>query len=116
MGTGKLWIAIQASTVLLFNASGSSAARVNWRSVGQIVSRDGQEYSCKCYPGDECYPASEAWQKLNTTVDGNLLVALPPTAPCYGFVDGIPTFDAAKCAEVQAHYYEEQWTYVLRHR
>ena len=112
MDLGKLWIVV-ASTLLLLNATPSSASRINWRSVGQVVSRDGKEYSCKCYPGDDCYPASDAWQKLNATVDGNLLVALPPAAPCYGSVDGIPTFDAAKCADVKANYNNEQWTCVL---
>ena len=73
---------------------------------------NGHEYKCKCYPGDSCYPSPTEWAKLNTTVDGNLLAALPPTAPCYKSVDGIPTYDAAACADVRANFANEQWTYV----
>lgn len=77
-----------------------------------LVVYNGQRYQCKCYPGDSCYPSSTEWAKLNATVNGNLLVALPPTAPCYKSVDGIPTYDAAACADVQANFTNEQWTYV----
>jgi hypothetical protein len=77
-----------------------------------LVVYNGQRYKCKCYPGDSCYPSSTEWAKLNATVNGNLLVALPPTAPCYQSVDGIPTYDAAACADVQANFTKEQWTYV----
>ena len=72
-----------------------------------------QQYKCKCNPGDPCYPTSTEWAKLNATVNGNLLVALPPTAPCYKSVDGIPTYDAAACADVQANFTNEQWTCVF---
>ena len=77
-----------------------------------LVVYNDQRYECKCYPGDSCYPSSTEWAKLNATVDGNLLTALPPTAPCYKSVDGIPTYDAAACADVQANFTNEQWTYV----
>jgi hypothetical protein len=76
-----------------------------------FVVHNGQRYKCKCYPGDPCYPSSTEWAKLNTTVDGNLLAALPPTAPCYKSVDGIPTYNAAACADVEANFTKEQWTY-----
>jgi len=110
MGFEKTWIVL---AIFLLNTTGSLAVKVNWKSVGQIVTRAGNAYSCKCYPGDSCYPAAQAWKDLNTTVNNNLLVALPPTAPCYGSVDGIQTFNAAKCADVQRHFTEEQWTYVF---
>ena len=77
-----------------------------------LVVYNDQRYKCKCYPGDSCYPSSTEWAKLNATVDGNLLAALPPTAPCYKSVDDIPTYDAAACADVRANFTNEQWTYV----
>ena len=80
-----------------------------------LVVYNGRRYKCKCYPGDSCYPSSTEWAKLNATVNGNLLAALPPTAPCYKSVDGIPTYDAAACADVQANFTNEQWTYVYFH-
>ena len=78
-----------------------------------LVVHNDQRYKCKNYPGDSCYPSSTEWAKLNATVNGNLRAALPPTAPCYKSVDGIPTYNAAACADVQANFTNEQWTYVF---
>ncbi|KAJ2913019.1 hypothetical protein MD484_g7393, partial [Candolleomyces efflorescens] len=78
-------------------------------SVDSIASRNGQWYACKCYPGDRCFPSSTVWTRFNTTVGGNLQVALPPGAPCYNNLGGLNTYDSAKCAEVQANWSNEQW-------
>ena len=78
-----------------------------------LVVYNDQQYKCKCYPGDSCFPSSTEWTKLNATVNGNLRAALPPTAPCYKSVAGIPTYNAAACADVQANFTNEQWTCVF---
>ncbi|KAM7211161.1 6-hydroxy-D-nicotine oxidase [Rhypophila decipiens] len=75
---------------------------------------NGKSYGCRCYPGDACWPAQKEWNKLNTTVSGNLAVLVPPEAACHnsfsGLLGTIQTFDAAKCADVTARYPTEQWT------
>ena len=78
-----------------------------------IVTRNGQRYQCKCYPGERCYPSPRLWKQLNSTVGGTLQLGLPPTSPCYRSVDGIPTYDAAKCADVRRNILDEQWKCVL---
>ncbi|KAK0740040.1 isoamyl alcohol oxidase [Schizothecium vesticola] len=74
---------------------------------------NGQAYGCKCYPGDACWPSASAWNQLNATVGGNLAVLVPPEAACHntftGLLGTIPTYNAAKCAEVTANYSREQW-------
>ncbi|KXX73156.1 6-hydroxy-D-nicotine oxidase [Madurella mycetomatis] len=74
---------------------------------------NGRLYGCKCYPGDACWPSTNEWNKLNNTVNGNLHVLVPPEAACHNTFNGllgtIPTYDAAKCAEVTANYTREQW-------
>lgn len=81
----------------------------------QLVPRtwDGKQYGCKCYFGDKCWPDSKAWKTLNSTVDGNLAVFVPPEAACHAFFNGtlgtIPTYDQAKCAAVTANYSSEKW-------
>lgn len=75
---------------------------------------NGKSYGCRCYPDDKtCWPAPKEWEKLNSTVSGNLAVIVPPEAACHNFFDGllgtVPTYDAAKCAEVTARYPEESW-------
>ncbi|KZW00741.1 FAD binding domain-containing protein [Exidia glandulosa HHB12029] len=101
-----MWPTTTALLVFLEIVSSTTAA---WPSE-QLVSKGGKAYSCKCYPGDACYPTSDEWRKLNATVGGNLQVALPPGAPCHNSLNGIPTFDAAKCADVMANFMGEQWT------
>ena len=44
---------------------------------------NGEEYACKCYLGDDCWPSESVWGELNSTVDGNLLVNVPPGAVCH---------------------------------
>ena len=44
---------------------------------------NGAEYACKCYVGDDCWPVETAWGELNSTVEGNLRVNIPPGAVCH---------------------------------
>lgn len=106
----KAWCVAAILSSLLAPSSAQEAATTSFLLPGSYVQRNGNLYLCKCYPGDRCYPSSLDWKKLNTTVNGNLQVALPPAAPCYTSVDGISTSDPAKCAEVQANYPLQQWT------
>ncbi|OTA68101.1 FAD-binding domain-containing protein [Hypoxylon sp. EC38] len=75
---------------------------------------NGIKYGCKCYPGDECWPTANAWAELNSTVDGNLLVNIPPAASCHNSFEGplgtISTYDAAACADATAMWSDEPWT------
>ncbi|KAK1985702.1 FAD binding domain-containing protein [Colletotrichum cereale] len=70
---------------------------------------NGQEYECKCFPADGCWPKDQAWDELNNTVGGNLIKHIPPAAVCYNQYRGIATFDAAKCAEATAKWTDERW-------
>ncbi|KAM7203608.1 6-hydroxy-D-nicotine oxidase [Naviculisporaceae sp. PSN 640] len=74
---------------------------------------EGKSYGCKCYPGDACWPSQKEWNKLNSIVSGNLAVIVPPEAACHnsftGLLGTIPTYDAAKCADVTANYPFESW-------
>ncbi|KAF6801100.1 FAD binding domain-containing protein [Colletotrichum sojae] len=85
--------------------------------IADLVPRiwDGQEYGCKCYFGDDCWPKPETWDALNATVSGNLHVHIPPEAACHdifaGTLGNISTYDAAKCAEVTENWEDEQWTW-----
>ncbi|RYP62196.1 hypothetical protein DL771_009828 [Monosporascus sp. 5C6A] len=75
---------------------------------------NGSDYACKCYVGDECWPGEGSWAELNSTVGGNLIVNLPPGAPCYETFEGplgtVSTYDAAACAEVTANFMSQHWT------
>jgi hypothetical protein len=66
----------------------------------------------KCYSDNSCWPTNKDWEKLNQTVSGALQLAVPPGAVCYkNFENGTSVYDAAKCADTQANWGNEQWLY-----
>jgi hypothetical protein len=73
----------------------------------------GQRYACKCYIGQSCWPSQTSWKALNTTVEGKLVVHIPPGAPCHNQFSGplgtVNTYNAAKCAEANAKWFDEPW-------
>ena len=104
------------STVSLTSLAASSSSLSS--STSTTVTRGSQKYTCKCYPGDSCWPSASTWSRFNNTVGGNLQLAIPPGASCYNKVTGaggpeISTYDGAKCAEVQNNWTKEQWKLVL---
>ncbi|KAI4242030.1 MAG: hypothetical protein L6R40_004257 [Gallowayella cf. fulva] len=52
--------------------------------------------SCRCLPGDSCWPKSQEWAKLNNTVGGRLIATVPLAAPCHD-----PTYNAAECKKIK---------------
>lgn len=94
--------------------SAQSAAGQGFEGPKWVLRRQSDsEYACKCYPGDDCWPSAAQWQALNTTVDGNLHVNIPPGAPCYNTFQGplgdVQTYDAAECMRVFANWHDEQF-------
>ncbi|KAI8963155.1 FAD-binding domain-containing protein [Daldinia sp. FL1419] len=75
---------------------------------------NGVKYGCKCYVGDECWPRESSWDELNSTINGNLLVNIPPGASCHNSFEGplgtVSTYDAAACAEATDKWSDESWT------
>lgn len=57
--------------------------------------------SCRCFPGDECWPSDAEWSSLNATVDGRLIATVPLGSPCHD-----PYYDEEQCA-----YLRSQWLY-----
>ncbi|KND86997.1 6-hydroxy-D-nicotine oxidase [Tolypocladium ophioglossoides CBS 100239] len=53
--------------------------------------------NCKAYPGSEGWPSTETWNRLNSTLGGQLLSPAPPAAVCH---QGQLTYDAEKCIKL----------------
>ncbi|RYP16128.1 hypothetical protein DL765_005329 [Monosporascus sp. GIB2] len=47
------------------------------------LGRDVASPSCKCVPGDACWPSEAAWEALNQEVGGKLIQNEPIAASCY---------------------------------
>lgn len=58
-----------------------------------------------CRPGQACWPSNKEWEKLNSTLSGNLHRTIPYAASCY-YSD--PNYDPSACAVVAANYTENQ--------
>ncbi|KAH7080564.1 hypothetical protein BKA63DRAFT_563244 [Paraphoma chrysanthemicola] len=78
--------------------------------IGETKKVDGVNYQCKCYSDNSCWPTNKDWENLNKTVGGALQVAIPPGAVCHKeFGNSSSVYDAAKCADTQANWLNEQW-------
>ena len=55
--------------------------------------------TCRCLPGDSCWPSATEWAQLNTTVRGLLIPTVPLATVCHD-----PNYDEAACALLQAQW------------
>ncbi|KAF8854350.1 FAD-binding domain-containing protein [Acephala macrosclerotiorum] len=55
--------------------------------------------SCRCLPGDECWPPPTTWKAFNDTVGGRLIATVPLGTACHS-----PHYNATECA-----YLQSQW-------
>ncbi|TAQ86932.1 hypothetical protein B7494_g4739 [Chlorociboria aeruginascens] len=58
---------------------------------------------CRCFPGDACWPSTAAWNSFNKTVGGRLIATIPIASPCHDTFPGV-SYDAEKCADIQANW------------
>ncbi|KAI0399663.1 FAD binding domain protein [Xylaria palmicola] len=71
-----------------------------------FVSADSLASNCRCIPGDKCWPSQQKWSRLNSTVNGRLIAAVPLASVCHG-----ASYDEAACKALgdvwalpQTHY------------
>lgn len=57
--------------------------------------------SCKCFPGDACWPKIQEWNKFNQTVSGRLIATVPLAEACHD-----PKFNSAACQSLR-----DQWQF-----
>ncbi len=75
-----------------------AAVQVSSRAVGS------DSPSCKAVPGSTDWPSPEIWGTLNETTGGRLLQPTPPGAVCHKTQ---PSYNAAKCIDVQNNWPNE---------
>nr|ABQ01445.1 isoamyl alcohol oxidase [Penicillium griseofulvum] len=67
-------------------------------SVSQVSA--GLSSSCRCMPGDSCWPSLDDWARFNTSIGGRLVDTQPLGQPCHD-----PFYSASECRALR-----EQWT------
>ncbi|KAK3937721.1 FAD-binding, type 2 [Diplogelasinospora grovesii] len=78
---------------------------------GLALAGSKQTSSCKCLPGDSCWPSASQWQKLNTSANGNLLAVRPAGSVCYQTFNGQPNpqYNADACATAKNGWTVSNW-------
>ncbi|KAF7192638.1 FAD-linked oxidoreductase patO [Pseudocercospora fuligena] len=64
--------------------------------------------TCRCFPGDTCWPTSQEWASFNQSVKDNLVATVPLGAPCHDSSFG--PYNATECSRLR-----EQWTFPELH-
>jgi hypothetical protein len=82
-------VLIRRFAVVLVLASAGAAATFPVRSNGTIGD---QQQTCRCLPGDDCWPSPQLWSQLNDTVSGRLIATQPIAVVCHG-----AAFDQTAC-------------------
>lgn len=72
-----------------------------WIAVSQPFGS--QLRTCRCFPGDRCWPSASDWDAFNQTLGGKLIPTVPIASPCHGTFPGV-TYDAATCTDIQANW------------
>ena len=55
--------------------------------------------SCRCFPGDPCWPSPQQWREFNRTLDGKLISTIPIGSVCHTSNPFTP-YDPQACTEL----------------
>ena len=69
-----------------------------------VASNASSTASCRCFPGDACWPTNTQWNDFNHTVGGNLISSVPLAAVCHNN-DAFTTYNLAECTALQDSWY-----------
>lgn len=66
-----------------------------FKEPGWIFAQFKLESTCRCFPGDDCWPSDHEWANFNKTLGGKLIATVPLGAPCHDSEFG--PYDAERC-------------------
>lgn len=103
-------VAAAVSTATTISMDSDVWTRVNidtnntppWARSNQTAS----SVTCRCYPGDDCWPSLSTWDAFNRTIGGRLIATVPLAAACHDSTFG--PYDAGKCASLKAAWFTPQ--------
>ena len=65
--------------------------------------------SCRCYPGDVCWPNATEWDNFNRTLGGKLIATVPIASACHH--DTFSPYDAEACSKLRSAWFVESTHY-----
>ena len=85
-------VAVLIPVILHLQRDTSATATPHYRRIN--------DEGCKCMPGDACWPSTEDWTALNTSLSGKLIATVPLGSPCHD-----PTYVEAECLSLQQQWF-----------
>lgn len=58
--------------------------------------------SCRCFPGDSCWPSKSEWDNFNSTVEGKLVATIPIGSPCHD--DSFRSYNQQQCDSLKDNW------------
>lgn len=65
--------------------------------------------SCRCFPGDSCWPKPTDWADFNRTLDGKLVATIPIASVCHH--DAFASYNLDACKRLQSAWFSEKIHY-----
>lgn len=82
-------------------ASLAAAAHLPGHDLQNKSRKEAKSPSCRCFPGDHCWPSHSEWSRFNESVGGRLIATVPLAAPCHG-----DRYDEAECKRIQEAWHD----------
>lgn len=87
---------------ILPTALAAALLGIAWAAVSHLLSNTSGS-SCRCFPGDPCWPSSAQWSSFNASIGGKLVATVPIASPCHDTFPGV-SYDAEACAAIRASW------------
>ncbi|KAL3481553.1 hypothetical protein BJX99DRAFT_218486 [Aspergillus californicus] len=75
-------------------------------AISPVNANSNSNSSCRCIPGDACWPAPATWSHFNKTIDGRLIATVPLGKPCHG-----SAYNAAECDALSTEWTQPELHY-----
>ncbi|KAI0205452.1 FAD-binding domain-containing protein [Astrocystis sublimbata] len=76
-----------------------------WAATNAQNNTTGNEWesSCRCFPGDDCWPSAESWNAFNASLGGKLIETIPIASPCHDYT--VTGYDPKQCTSLQNDWF-----------
>ena len=75
-----------------------------WLLVSLCLVAFGANSTCRCFPGDSCWPSISEWNAFNASLGGKLTATVPLAAPCHQEFAGTHPYNQTVCDQLQQEW------------
>lgn len=104
MISSPLWLKFLGVVTL----AATSCHAISTTTESNTILSNSSTSTCRCYPGDACWPMTAEWAAFNATIGGRLVATVPIASVCH--YDNFTAYDEAACAALL-----DVWDYPQTH-